>query len=106
GWIQMASSFRGIAYQTVQPELHDFAGSGANWNSLLRWDAQKRRAGMSLVGPLFYQAKWRYRWYADARSETWNSGNPGDFRLRRLATGLQFQAIPSWRLSWSTGVEV
>lgn len=106
GWIQLASSFRGVAYQTVQPELRDIAGSGVNWNSLLRWDAQKRRAGMSLTGPLFHQAKWRYRWYADARSETWNTGNPDDLRLRRLATGVEFRATPSWRVSWSTGVEV
>jgi tetratricopeptide (TPR) repeat protein len=106
GWIQLVSSLRGIAYQTVEPSLRDIGGSGVNWDTLLRWDAQKRRAGLSLAGPLFHQAKWRYRWYADARSETWNAGAAEDFRLQRLASGFEFRAIPSWRLSWDTGVEV
>jgi hypothetical protein len=105
-WMQWASRLRGIAYQTVEPGLRDINGSGINWDALLRWDAQKRRAVTSLAGPLFHKAKWRYRWYADARSETWNTGEPEDFRLQRLASGLEFQAIPSWRISWSTGVEV
>ena len=105
-WMRAASAFRGIAYQTVRPEWRDIAGSGTNWSSLLRWDAQKRRGTTSVTGPLAHRAKWRYRWYADARGETWNSGAAGDFRLQRLASGFEFQSIPSWRLSWHTGVEV
>lgn len=105
-WMRIASAFGGIAYQTVQPEWHHIGHSGTNWSSLLRWDAQKRRAATGISGPIRHQAKWRYRWYADARSETWNSGTAEDFRLQRLASGLEFEAIPSWRFSWRTGVEV
>lgn len=104
-WMQMASSFRGVPYQTLLPAVRDINGSGINWDALLRWDAQKRRLGTSLSGPLFHQAKWRYRWYADARSETWNTGAPADFRLRSTATGFEFQAIPNGRVSWSSGAE-
>lgn len=105
-WTGVASALRGVAYQTLLPELRDIGGTGVNWDALLRWDAQKRRIGTSLAGPLLHNAKWRYRWYADARSETWNAGGPEDFRMQRLASGLEFQAIPSWRLAWQTGVEV
>ena len=105
-WTGIVSAFRGAAYQTLFPELRDIGGSGLNGDGLLRWDAQKRRLGTSLSGPLRHNAKWRYRWYADARSETWNAGGAEDFRMERLASGLEFQAIPSWRLAWQTGVEV
>jgi hypothetical protein len=106
GWTSIVSAFRGVAYQTLLPELRDIGGTGLNWDALLRWDAQKRRIGTSFSGPLMHNAKWRYRWYADARSETWNAGGAEDFRMQRLASGLEFQAIPSWRLAWQTGVEV
>lgn len=105
-WMQAATMLRGVAYQTVEPEFHDIGGSGVNWTSLLRWDAQKRRALTSVEGPLLHNAKWRYRWYTDARSETWNTGGPLDFRLQKFATGGEFESIPTGRLSWHTGVEV
>lgn len=105
-WMQAAATLQGVAYQTVEPEFRDIGPSGVNWTSLLRWDAQKRRVSTSLAGPLRHNAKWRYRWYADARSETWNSGRPLDFRLQKFAAGGEFQSIPTGRLSWRTGVEV
>lgn len=105
-WMELASALRGVAYQTVTPELRDIGGSGINWDSLLRWDAQKRRASTSLRGALRHDAKWRYRWYADARSETWNAGGTEDFRLQRLSSGLGLEAIPSGKFSWNTALEV
>ena len=106
GWVEWASAFRGIAYQTLLPAARNIGGSGINADALLRWDAQKRRAGLSLAGPLRHNAKWRYRWYADARSETWNTGGAEDFRLKRLASGVEFEAIPSWRVTWRVGAEI
>ena len=105
-WLQAASMLRGLAYQTVEPELRDIDGSGLNWTNLLRWDAQKRRASTSLTGPLMHNAKWRYRWFADARKETWNAGGSQDFRLQRIATGAEFEAIPNGTISWRAGFEV
>jgi hypothetical protein len=105
-WLQAATMLRGVAYQTAEPELRDIGGSGVNWTSLLRWDAQKRRVLTSVEGPLRHKAKWRYRWYADARTETWNTGGPLDFRLQKFSTGGEFESIVTGRLSWHAGVEV
>ena len=105
-WMELASMFRGAAYQTLTPTWRNIGGSAINWDGMLRWDAQKRRASTSVAGPLLHQAKWRYRWYADARRETWNTGGAEDFRLQRLASGVEFEAIPNWRVSWRMGAEV
>ena len=105
-WMKAASMFRGLAYQTMQPELRNIGGTGVNWTNLLRWDAQKRRVATSVEGPIRRHANWRYRWYGDARRETWNAGGLEDFRLQRIASGAEFQSIPSWRVSWRTGFEV
>ncbi|MBZ5578698.1 MAG: hypothetical protein LAP40_19215 [Acidobacteriia bacterium] len=104
-WMEAVSMLRGLAYQTVEPEFRDISGSGVNWSGMLRWDAQKRRAAISVAGPLHHNARWRYDWYAEARSETWNAG-AGDFRLKRVATGAELEAIPNGRISWRTGIEV
>ncbi|HLK51105.1 MAG TPA: tetratricopeptide repeat protein [Bryobacteraceae bacterium] len=105
-WMEIASAFRGVPYQTVTPQVRNIGGSGISADALLRWDAQKRRAGVSLAGPVHHNAQWRYGWYADGRSETWSAGAPEDFRLRRLASGVEIQAIPNWRLQWRMGAEV
>jgi len=105
-WMQVVSAFRGAAYQTLTPEWRNIGGSAVHWGALLRWDAQKRRAATSLTGPLGRHAGWRYRWYADARSEIWNAASAQDFRLRRIASGLEFEAIPNERISWQIGAEV
>jgi len=105
-WMTAVSMVRGLAYKTVEPELRDIGGSGSSWTSLVRWDAQKRRAATELAGPVMHNAKWRYRWYADARSETWNTGGLEDFRLRKMATGAEFEAIPNGTVTWRSGFEV
>ena len=105
-WMEAASMLRGVAYQTVEPVARDIGGSGVNWSSLLRWDAQKRRVATSVSGPFRHSARWRYHWYADARRETWNTGGPQDFRLGTLATGVELEGIPNGRVSWRTGLEV
>jgi hypothetical protein len=105
-WMEVVSALRGAAYQSLTPEWRNIGGSAVHWDALLRWDAQKRRASTSLSGPLAHHAKWRYRWYADARSETWNAATAEDFRLRRVTSGLEFEAIPNGKVSWRTGAEV
>lgn len=105
-WIQFLSAFRGAAYQTLTPEWRNIGGSGLHWDALLRWDAQKRRASTSLAGALRHNAKFRYRWYADARGETWNAASAEDFRLQRLASGLEFEVVPNGKVSWRMGAEV
>src|SRR5262249_44059157 len=69
---RLVGLLRGAAYQTVYPEFFNLGRAAINVESLLRWDAQKRRALASLSAPLSGDPKWRYRFYADGRKETWN----------------------------------
>jgi tetratricopeptide (TPR) repeat protein len=67
----LLSTFRGVYYQTLTPEYYDIRGSGTNALALLRWDAQKRRALVSVSGPLRRNPRWRYRVAVDLRNENW-----------------------------------
>ncbi len=58
------SLFRGLPYQTVYPEYYNLRHSAMNFTSLIRWDAQKRRAAVSLSFPLEQDPKWKFRVYA------------------------------------------
>jgi tetratricopeptide (TPR) repeat protein len=99
----------GLPFQTVHADLDNLDGAGLNFRSLARWDAQKRRAAFSLAAPLRGQPEWRYRFFAEGRSETWNTGaslGAEDFRLQKTEAGGEIRAIQSHRFSWSSGLRV
>jgi len=61
GWLQSSIAlFSGLPYETVYPSYFNISRSATNFDSLLRWDAQKRRLWLSLSGPLHYQPQWRW----------------------------------------------
>jgi tetratricopeptide (TPR) repeat protein len=97
------STLRGIAWQTIHPEIFGLGGRALNLTSLLRWDSQKRRAQLSLATPRFTLA-------ADARDELWQlrpvSPTLASFQLRRSAVSAEYHALhgPHWR--WSSGAEL
>ncbi len=101
---RLVGLLRGAAYQTVYPEFFNLGHSAINLESLLRWDAQKRRAFTSLSAPLGGDPKWRYRFYVDGRKETWNIAS--DFRLEKIESGAEIQSVVNGRWRWKSGIDV
>jgi tetratricopeptide (TPR) repeat protein len=112
-WEALISTFSGVAYQTIYPEYDNIGGSALNISSLFRWDAQKRRAVVTLSAPLENNPKWRYRMGIDLRNENWSIRNSfvgpapllGALNLRREAGGARINSFNSGRWGWSAGVE-
>jgi len=105
-WVRVASALGGVPFGIAEvkwPNLNERAMTGA---AMYRWDAQKRRAFLSIASPLAGNPKTRYTIFGDARGETWNLGQPTDFRVRKIEGGVQLRMIPSGRFSWETGVNV
>ncbi len=108
-----ARLLRGVFYQTIYPEYFDVNQAGINVTSLLRWDAQKRRALAALSGPLKGNPQWHYRFAIDVRDENWDlrdsspSSNPllAGLKLRKEAVSAAITSLHSGRWSWSTGAE-
>jgi tetratricopeptide (TPR) repeat protein len=87
GWLQSAVSvFSGLPYETVYPSYFNIGRSATNFDSLVRWDAQKRRVWMSLSGPVRTFPQWRWRVSADGRDENWYA-RWGVRQSRRFTTG-------------------
>jgi tetratricopeptide (TPR) repeat protein len=112
-WEALISTFSGVAYQTIYPEYDNIRGLGLNVASLLRWDAQKRRAVLAVSAPLHNNPKWRYYVGIDLRNENWDIRNSfvgpapllGALNLRREAGGARIYSFNSGRWGWSAGVE-
>lgn len=108
------SFFRGVFQQTVYPEYRNANSSAINFNSLLRWDAQRRRLFASLSAPLHHDARWRYSFNLDLRNENWDIRNSpadtaaivGAFNLRKSTVSAGISVLPNWRWGWTTGVEL
>lgn len=115
GWLQsLVSVFSGLPYETVYPSYFNIGRSATNFDSLARWDAQKRRVWVSLSGPLRYLPQWRWQFAADGRDENWAIRNSftgsapvlGSFKLKReIASGI-VTSIHSGRFGWTSGAEL
>jgi len=112
-WEALASTFRGIFYQTIYPEYFNLGGSATNLTSLFRWDSQKRRLMASVSGPLRGNPKYRFRIGTDLFNENWQlrelPPSPGSllgaFNIRREAVEAGFTSFASGRWTWSTSAE-
>ena len=114
----LVSLLRGLPYLTVYPEWYNLKRSATNLQSLVRWDAEKRRLFATLSGLLGRDPKWRYRVYVDGRKENWDisrtffgngfgSAAPvSDLKLEKLEAGAEIQSIESGRWSWKTGADL
>jgi hypothetical protein len=109
----IVSFLSGLPYATVYPELYNLRHEAINVTSLVRWDAQKRRAFVATSLPLYGDPSLRLRFFVDARNENWNLSQTftgavtplTDVNLRRIAVGAQFHAVVTGRWSWSAGAE-
>jgi hypothetical protein len=104
-WVNAAQALAGVPFQIVEFRQH-LGDAGVTLAALYRFDAQRRRASLTYSSPLNGNPKIRYSLYTDARSETWNIGQPTDFRVRRIAAGAAVRLLPFDRFSWDTSAEV
>ena len=113
-WQGLISTFRGVFQQTIFPEYFNLGHSAINLESLVRWDAQKRRLEGSVSGPWRQNAKQRYSVQVDLRNENWDIRPSftglapllGSVNLRREAVTAGINSFVSGRWDWSTGVEL
>lgn len=106
--------FSELPFQGIAPAYSNAHGQAVNITSLLRWDAQKRRAFAELSGPFEHSARHRYDFTLDLRNENWavRDGFAGpapvlaslNLRTERLAGTLA--SYSSDRFQWTAGAEV
>ena len=107
------SLLRGLPYQTVFPSWYGIAGRPVNFDSLARWDAEKRRFAANLEFPCSNQPAKRIRMFFDVRNENWNLRNSffgglvpiTALNMRRFAGGAEIHLVESGWWDWTLGVE-
>jgi tetratricopeptide (TPR) repeat protein len=110
----LISMLRGLPYQTVYPGSFALTPSAVTIDSLIRWDAQKRRVSASVSAPLAGNPKYRFGFYADGRNENWNVSQTFHrsvpllqaFNLEKLEVGGAIRSIVSSRWNWAAGLDV
>lgn len=103
--LNIRSWARGLPFQTVNPEFSNIGRRAVNVSSMLRWDANKRRAFVAVQTPLGGDPKWSLHTAVDARDETWTSSS-GEFRLKKIEASADVRSVPSGRWSWTSGANV
>jgi len=106
--------FRGLPFQTINPEFYNLRRTAINFVSMFRWDAEKRRITAQLSSPFRHNPKFNYHLFTDLRSENWNIQTSfqgptillGSFNLRREAIGANFTSFAGARWRWSAGAEI
>lgn len=105
----LLSLFRGLPTLTVTPEFYNLGRGAANWDSLYRWNDQRRRVFSEFSMPLGDDPAWRFRAYVGGRNENWNisstiltpTGPVTGLNLECIEAGAEIRNVPSGRWSWS-----
>jgi hypothetical protein len=113
-WESLFYFLRGIPFQQVSPSYYNLRGKAINFDSMVRWDAQKRRIAAEFSGPLRSDAKLRWEMRADLRGENWavRNGFTGpapvlaSFNMRTAAGEIDIASHASGRYGWLAGAEV
>lgn len=108
--MKLLTMFRGLPYQALHFDAYNINGRGINFESMGRWDKDKRRYNAFLSGPMNKSLKRFYKFNADVRNENWNllSGGSegGSFNMQKAAVGAEVLNVVNGRFSWSTGGEL
>ena len=110
----LVSTFSGLPYETVYPSYFNIGRSAMNFDSLLRWDDQKRRIWASLSAPWRDLPQYRWQIAADARDENWSIRHSfagtapvlGSLNLQSQVAAASVTSFTSGRLTWSTGAQL
>ena len=113
-WEALLALFRGLPFKTIYPEFFNLRGKALNFESMFRWDPEKRRFRTTLSGPFSGDPKWRYRLDLDVRNENWDIRRSftgpapllGRLNLRRQAFAATATSFVNGRLDWGVGVEL
>ncbi len=114
GWEDLFLAFRGLPFQQIEPGFWNLRRQAINFDSIFRWDAQKRRILADLSGPWERSAQHRWRFSADLRSENWalRNGFAGpapvlaSFNMRTERGGFDLASYSSGRIGWQAGAEL
>ncbi|MFP5232138.1 MAG: tetratricopeptide repeat protein [Acidobacteriota bacterium] len=114
GWGDLAYLLQGLPFAAVEPSYWNIRKQAINFNSMLRWDDEKRRAFAQLSGPWEGSAKYRWEWLTDLRNENWalrdESSGPApvlaSFNMRTERGGFNLASYASGRIGWSVGAEL
>lgn len=110
-WEAALVVLRGLPFEQVNPAYYNLRGQAINFDSMFRWDAQKRRVFVQALGPFQHGAKYRWNFNADLRNENWALRNSfagvapvlASLNLRREAGGFDLASYASGRIGWSLG---
>lgn len=113
-WVGLLALFRGLPFKTIYPEFFNIRRKAINFESLVRWDPEKRRFRTNLSGPFSGDPKWRYQFDLDLRDEKWDirrsftgiAPRLGGLKLRKQAFAATATSFVNGRLDWTTGVEL
>jgi tetratricopeptide (TPR) repeat protein len=114
GWLAALMVLRGLPFQQVNPAFYNIRRRAINFDSMFRWDAQKRRLRSRLSGPLENGAAYRWNFAADLRNENWAVRNSftgvapvlAGLNMRREAGSLDVESYASGQWGWRAGAEL
>jgi len=106
--------FQGLPFSSVTPEYDNFHREAINFDSMYRWDAQKRRIWVQLSSPFEGSAKYRTYTGTDLRDENWVIRNSftgtapalASLNLRTERADFDLASFASGRWNWSAGAEI
>lgn len=110
----LISMLGGVPYATLYPSYGNIGRGAMNFDSLIRWDAQKRRAWGALSAPLYGRPEWHWQIGVDLRNENWAirpsfTGTApvlGSFNLEREAVEGTLTSFRSGAVQWTLGAEL
>jgi tetratricopeptide (TPR) repeat protein len=110
GWLgRVLPMLREFPYQGIDADFNDIHDNGLNFASLWRWDPDKRRINLSISGPLHANPREEFRYFIDARDETWDllpvtyRGGLNNLLVRRTEAGGSYELGLTPRLQWTLG---
>ena len=107
----LLSALGGLPYATAYPTYSNIHRDAMNFDSLLRWDSQKRRVSLALSASPGGLPSWRWHVSADWRGENWavrrsfTGTDPvlGSLHLDRETFSFGLTSFATGRLQWTLG---
>lgn len=114
GWMGAFWLLRGLPFQAIEPGFWNARRQAIDFDSMFRWDEQKRRVFAEISGPLEHGAKYRWQMRTDLRNENWalRNGFAGpapvlaSFNMRTAAGSFDVASYARDRVGWRVGAEV